>query len=147
MSEGASLIPGIEPLYQRIADAMTAAIPERWSRAEFHALFYSDGSIYEGEYVRNPDGRAISFQPTSDGSRAIRELRDAFRQAGHPVWGEVRFVLRADGSFNAQWGYEGCDANGDLPFDEEAEFRRFEARRERLLAGRPAFSAREGGGE
>lgn len=131
------MIPGIEPLYQRIADAMTTAISEEWSVAEFHALFYEGSSTYEAEYVRRADGRAIGFQPASDGSRAIRELRKAFRQAGHRVWGQVRFTLRADGSFNAQWGYDGCDANGDLPFDEEAELRRHEERRLRLVAGKP----------
>jgi hypothetical protein len=131
------LIPGIEPLYQRIADAMTTAIPEDWSAAEFHAMFHPGGSTYEAEYLRNADGRAISFQPASDGSRAIRDLRKAFLQAGQPVWGQVRFLLRADGSFKAQWGYDGCDANGDLPFDEDAEVRRHEERRLRLVAGRP----------
>ena len=131
------MIPGIETLYQRIADAMTAAIREDWSVAEFEALFYPDSSTYEAEYVRLSDGEAISFQPASDGDRAIRELRKAFRQAGKPVWGQVRFLLRADGSFNAQWGYEGCDANGDLPFDEENAFRRHEERRLRLIAGKP----------
>lgn len=131
------MIPGIEPLYQRIADAMTTAIPEEWSVAEFHALFYEGSSTYEAEYVRQADGMAIGFQPASDGSRAIRELRKAFRQAGQTVWGQVRFILRADGSFKAQWGYDGCDANGDLPFDEVAELRRHEERRLRLVAGKP----------
>ena len=130
------MIPGIGPLYQRIADAMTTAIPEEWSVAEFHALFYDGSSTYEAEYVRQADGRAIGFQPANDGSRAIRELRKAFRLAGQPVWGRVRFILRADGSFNARWGYDGCDANGDLPFDEEAELRRREERRLRLVEGK-----------
>lgn len=104
--------------------------------AEFHALFYADGSTYEVEYVR-PDGVARSYSPASDGDRAIRELRKAFRRAGHRVWGQVRFILHADGSFNAQWGYDGCDASGDLPFNEEAELRRHEVRRLRLVAGKP----------
>ncbi len=131
------MIPGIEAFYQRIADAMTVAIPEDWSVAEYHALFYPDGSTYEAEYVRQVDGRAISFLPADGGDRAVREMRKAFRQAGHPLWGQVRFVLRSDGSFKAQWGYDGCDANGDLRFDEAAELRRHEERRQRLLTGRP----------
>ncbi|MCE9560867.1 MAG: antitoxin YezG family protein [Planctomycetes bacterium] len=130
------MIPGIEPLYQRIADAINSTIPEEWVSAEFHALFYADGSTYEAEYVR-PDGVARSFSPAGDGDRAIRELRKMFRQAGHRLWGQVRFMLRADGSFNAQWGYDGCDANGDLPFDEQTELRRHEERRLRLIAGKP----------
>jgi hypothetical protein len=131
------MVAGIEQLYKRIADAMTTSIPEDWSVAEVHAIFYSDSSTYEAEYVREADGRAIGFQQASDGARAIRELRKAFRLAGLPVWGQVRFIVRSDGSFNAQWGYDGCDANGDLPFDEEAELRRHEERRQRLLAGKP----------
>jgi hypothetical protein len=130
------MIPGIELLYQRIADAMTSAIPEKWTAAECHARFYPDCSTYEAEYVRR-DGTARSFSPASDGGRAIRELRQAFRQAGHPVWGQVRFVLQADGSFNAQWDYEGCDANGDLALDVQAELRRREERFLRLTGGEP----------
>lgn len=75
--------------------------------------------------------------PADGGDRAIRDLRKAFKQAGRPVWGEVRFILRADGSLNVQWGYDGCDADGNLPFDEEAELRRHEERRLRLIAGKP----------
>lgn len=131
------MIPGIEPFFQRIANAIATAIPEPWTLAEFHALFFADGSTYEAEYVRQADGVARSFVPEDDGDRAVRELRKAFRQAGHPVWGQVRFTLRSDGSFNAEWGYEGCDANGDLPFDEETELRRHEQRQRRLIAGTP----------
>lgn len=135
------MIPGIEPLYQRIADAMAAAIPEEWASAEYHALFYADSSTYEAEYVR-PDGIARSFAP--DGDRAIREMRRLFKQAGRPVWGQMWFLLRADGSFNVQLGYDGCDPNGDLPFDAPAELRRHEDRRLRLLAGKPRSAEPEG---
>ena len=87
-------------------------------------------------YPRESKPRQIEVEARL-GEEAIRELRKAFRQAGHSVWGQVRFIVRSDGSFNAEWGYEGCDANGDLPFDEEAELRRREAERLRLVAGRP----------
>ena len=131
------MIPGIELLYQRIADAMIATLPDGgWSSAEFHSLFYPDSSTYEAEYVR-PNGTAASFLPASDGDRAVRELRRLFGQAGQPVWGQVRFRLRPDGSFDVWWGYEGCDASGDLRFDEATESRRHEERRRRLIAGRP----------
>jgi hypothetical protein len=56
------------------------------------------------------------------------------------VSGQVRFILMADGSFNAKWDYDGCDANGNLPFDEEAELQRREERRVRLVAGRPRLA-------
>ena len=128
------MIPGVEPLYERIAEAMAAAVPEEWVSAEYQARFYADGSTYEAEYIR-PDGVARSFTP--DGGRAVRELRRLFKQSGRPVWGQVWFLLRADGSFNVRWGYDGCDANGDLPFDGTAELERHEERRLRLLAGLP----------
>jgi hypothetical protein len=134
------MVPGIEPYYQRIADAMLSAIPEDWTVAEYLALFYPDSSIYEGEYIRQTDGQAVGFQPGNDGARAIRELRKAFRQAEKPLWGQILFILRPDGSFNVLWGYAGCDSNGDLPFNEEAELRRHEARRLRLIAGTPRQS-------
>lgn len=131
------MIPGIEPFFQRIANAITTAIPEPWTLAEFHAMFFADGSTYEAEYVRQADGAARSISPKDDGNRAVRELRKAFSQARHPVWGQVRFILRSDGPFNVEWGYQGCDVNGDLPFDEEAELERHEQRRLRLNAGMP----------
>jgi hypothetical protein len=130
------MIPSIGRFYLQIAESMTTVLPVEWSSAEFHALFYANTSTYEAEYVR-PDGFAIGFQPASDGSRAIRELRRLFKEAGQPVWGQVLFSLRDDGSFNARWGYDGCDANGDLPFDADAEVRRHDERRTRLIAGRP----------
>lgn len=130
------MIPGIESLYQRIVDAMTGTIPEEWVSAEFHAMFHAHGSIYEAEYVR-ADGIARNFAPAGDGGRTIRELRQLFKQAGQPVWGQVWFLLRSNGSFNARWGYDGCDANGDLPFDEKTEVRRHDDRRLRLIAGKP----------
>jgi hypothetical protein len=131
------VIEGIESHFQRIADAMLVAIPEEWSVAEFHAIFFPDFSVYEAEYVRPSDGVARGFPMTSDGDRAIREIREAFRQAGHPLWGQIRFVLRSNGTFNAYWGYEKCDANGDTIWDEEAELARREARWRRLTAEPP----------
>jgi hypothetical protein len=129
------MIDGIESYYQRIANSITECIPEEWSVATLHAMFYEDGSTYEAEYARQKDGKAIGLATSSDGSRAIRDMRKAFRLAGQPVWGQLLFVLRADGTFNCKWSYEGCDANGDLPFDEEEKIRRHDNRRHRFNAG------------
>jgi hypothetical protein len=126
------MIEGIEPLYQRIADSMTAALPEGWATAKYEAIFYPGASAYDAEYVRQVDGVARGFAPTKDGPRAFRELRALFRQAGRPVWGRASFELRPDGTFKVQWGYDDCDANGDCRFDEDEEVRRLEARRYRL---------------
>ena len=43
----------------------------------------------------------------------------------------------SDGTFNAHWGYENCDANGDTIWDEEAELARQKARWQRLTAAPP----------
>jgi hypothetical protein len=126
------MIEGIEPLYLEIAQSMVDAIPEEWSSARFEAIFFSGSSIYEAEYTRRSDGVVLSFQPTSAGSRALRQLRKKFKEAGKRLWGQARFELRPDGKFNMQWGYENCDDNGDTRFDEEAELQRSEQRRLRL---------------
>lgn len=131
------MIDGIEVYYSRIADSITNAIREEWSVAIVHAMFHEGGSTYEAEYVRVKDGHAISFTQSSDGDRAIRNMRKAFRLAGNRVWGQLLFVLHANGTFNCKWSYDGCDANGDLPFDEQEELKRFEKRRLRLIAGKP----------
>jgi hypothetical protein len=126
------MIDGIEDLYQAIAESMVQTIPEDWSTATFEAIFYPDGSVYEGEYTRKADDVARSFQPATGGSRAFRQLRQRFKDAGKPLWGKARFDLRADGSFNMTWGYEDCDEDGNTLFDQEQELRRHEARRIRL---------------
>lgn len=126
------MIQGIEPIYQRLADSITAAIPEDWSEAKYEAIFYPDSSVYEAEYVRQSDGVARSFPPTKDGPRAFRELRTLFKKAGQRAWGRAIFELRSDGSFNMKWGYDDCDANGDCRFDEDEEVRRSEERHRRL---------------
>lgn len=128
------MIEGIETLFQQIADSMIDAIPDSWSEARFEAIFYPDSSTYEAEYVRRSDGRARSFQPTSSGSRAFRQIRALFQQAGKPVWGQACFELRVDGTFGMTWGYENCDGDGNTRFDEVEELRRHEERHRRLTA-------------
>lgn len=131
------MIPGAEKLFQRIATAMADGIPEEWSAAEFHAVFFEECSKYEAEYVRQADGLVRGFQPTDDGSTAVRELRSAFGEAGRALWGRVWFTLQPDGSFNVRWGYDDCDASGNAVYDEAAEDRRSEHRRRRLTNTTP----------
>jgi hypothetical protein len=57
----------LEPLYQRIAAAMTCKIPEAWSSARYDAIFFPDSSIYEAEYAKLFDSVSRSFEPTIDG--------------------------------------------------------------------------------
>src|SRR5437016_2475189 len=107
------MIDGIEPLYQEIAESMVNAIPEDWSTAKFEAILYSGSSTYEAEYTRKTDGVVRGFQPADGGSRAFRQIRKMFEEAGKPLWGRACFELHSDGRFNMKWGYDNCDENGD----------------------------------
>jgi hypothetical protein len=126
------MIPGIEPLYQEIAESMLASIPEEWSTATFDVLFFSHSTAFEAEYTRKADGLARSFAPPRNGRRAFQRLRQLFKDAGKPLWGRATFELRPDGQFNIKWGYDNCDAQGNALFDEDEEVRRLEARQHRL---------------
>lgn len=126
------MIEGIEEFYQRITQSMIDAIPEAWSSATFEAIFFDNHSIYEAEYVRTADRIAYSFQPASGGSKAFRELRKRFLEAGKKPWGRARFELLPDGKFQVRWGYDNCDENGFTLFDADQEFQRREANRKRL---------------
>jgi hypothetical protein len=122
------VIDGIEPYYRRIAASMMDGLPRGWSAASFEARFFPGSSVYHAEFNRK-DGVARSLDVTSDGPRAFRELRALFKSADRPLadrplWGQARFELRPDGTFNMTWGYEGCDAEGNCHFDEDEEFRR-----------------------
>ena len=65
------MIPGIELLYRQIAESLQEAIPEEWSTAKFEAIFYTDGSTYEAEYIRTADGVTRGFQPAAGGARVL----------------------------------------------------------------------------
>ena len=56
------MLPGLEPLFQEIADSMVAAIPEEWSTARVEAIYFSDSSVYEAEYTRKADGVPRDFE-------------------------------------------------------------------------------------
>src|SRR5262249_19727714 len=84
-----SMIPGIEPLYQELAESMLASIPEEWSTATFDVLFFSHSTVFEAEYTRQADGLARSFAPPRNGHRAFQRLRQLFKDAGKPLWGRA----------------------------------------------------------
>src|SRR4051812_32996458 len=121
------MIPGIEQHFDRIIAAMRVGLPDGWTSAEFNARFFPAAAVFEAEYV-SPDGTAANYQPDADGEAAVRDLRQLFRQAGQPVWSEAWFILPAEGSLKLRFSRVGCDANGDLPYDEAAEAARVEAR-------------------
>lgn len=126
------MIDGIEEAYEQIANSMIETIPEEWTAASFQAIFYPDGSVYEAEYIRKGDGKARGFQPAGGGSRAFRQLRKLFKDAGKPLWGSACLELKPDGKFNVKWNYEKCDPEGYAIFDADVELQRHEARRKRL---------------
>src|SRR5262249_44676857 len=129
-----TMIQGIEPLFQQIADSIAEAILEDWTTATMEAIFYSGSSTYFGEYRRTSDGKPRDFPTTAQGERAFRDLRKKFKEAAKRLWGQARFEFHADGKFNIKWVYENCDENGDTIFNEEREMKRHEERRKRLSA-------------
>jgi hypothetical protein len=129
---GRFVLPGLEALFQEIAESIVAGIPEEWSTARFEAIYFSDSSLYEAEYSRKTDGVPRSFEPAEEGIDAFDALRQRFVDAGQPVWGRAVLELNHDGTFGIKWGYDDCDANGDTIFDEEQELARRDARRRRL---------------
>jgi hypothetical protein len=128
------MLDGIEMLYQEIAESIQGAIPEEWTRARMDVIFYSDGSTYEGEYIRKADGKLRGFATSPSGERAFRELRRMFKESDKALWGQASFELHPDGKFKMKWGYDNCDENGDTIFNEEEELRRCEERRKRLTS-------------
>ena len=125
------MIEGIENIYERLADAITKAIPVAWSSARSEATFFSDNIDLSGEFVP-VSGSPRSFKVSRDITKAFEELRRKFKEAGQPLWGQASFELNADGKFNMKWGYDNCDANGDTNWNEDEWRRRKEERRVRL---------------
>lgn len=126
------MISGIEPLYQQIAESIEDAIPEDWDTAKMEAVFFSGSSNYTGEYSRASDGVTRSFTTTLPGERAFRAIRKLFKESDQPMWGRASFELQSNGTFNMNWGYDDCDAEGFAIFDEEEELRRSQERHQRL---------------
>ena len=122
---------GIEESYANIADAIVTAVPEPWTEAKVEAIFFADSIDFEAEY-KSEAGKDRSFAVSMAGTRAFRELRRRFKDAGQPVWGQACFVLRANGKFSMKWGYDNCDENGDTVFSAEEWHKRHEERRQRL---------------
>ena len=125
------MIEGVEGIYQRLADAITDAIPVAWSSAKSEATFFSDNIEFSGEYMP-VTGSPRSFKVSREITNAFEELRQKFKEAGQPLWGQASFELQSDGKFNLKWGYDNCDANGDTIWNEDEWHRQKEERRIRL---------------
>lgn len=115
------MIDGMEPLYQRIADGVVAALPETWHRALLDAIFYSDHILYHGAYQPAEGSECSSFTNDGGTEQAFCEIRNLFEAAGKEPWCRARFELTSAGKFNLHWSYDDCDAQGFARFDEEAE--------------------------
>lgn len=125
------MIDGIEAIYQRIADALVARLPDDWKSARVDAVFFSDSSDYMGEYVSS-SARSVDFEITMEVTRAFKELRRKFKESGKPVWGQASLELQSDGQFNMKLGYDNCDENGNMIWNEQEWYRHLEERRNRL---------------
>ncbi len=125
------MIPEIEVLYERIANAMIASIPEAWRTARIVGIFYADSITWEPEYEPQAGGLR-SFDVSMELTRAFRELRRKFKEVGKPVWGQAAFNITPAGKFNMTWGYDNCDENGDTVWDEKEWNRRQDERRLRF---------------
>lgn len=125
------MIEGIEEIYQRIAGALVDVLPDKWRVARIQAVFFPESSEYHGEYVTE-SGEEQDCEVTMEASRAFRDLRRKFKDAGQPLWGQAHFELFPTGKFNMKWGYENCDKNGDTIWNEDEWHRQLEERRNRL---------------
>jgi len=125
------MIEGIEEIYQRLADAMNKAITADWSSARSEAIFYPDNIEFNGEYMP-VKGSPRSFKVSREMTNLFEDLRQKFKDAGKPLWGQAIFELNSDGKFNLKWGYDNCDENGNTIWNEEEWRRREEESRKRL---------------
>ena len=128
------MVDGAEPLYEQMAESISECVPEKWSVAKMEAVFFDDSITYLGEYQRAADGVSRSFPTDIRGERAFRQLRQLFKDAAKPLWGQACFEMQSDGKFRINFGYDDCDEDGNTRFDEERELRRAEERRLRLTA-------------
>ena len=117
------MLPGLEPLFQEIADSMVAAIPEEWSTARVEAIYFSDSSVYEAEYTRKADGVPRDFETPEQCLDAfdVRRDNDLSTPDSRCGGGPCLNSNQVDGTFRVKWGYDDCDANGDTIFDEDQE--------------------------
>lgn len=126
----------IDDLDERVSHAVTIvlnSIPEAWESATCEAIFYDQGSEFVGEYKSSGEGRLRSIALPTSIIDAVTSIRDAFHAAGQPKWGAAIFDLTPPDRFKVTWLYDGCDSNGDIPFDEYLDMRRHETRRKRLF--------------
>ena len=129
---GASMIEGIEPFYQQIADAIQPALPPTWYRVWMDAIYYSDSMFYHAAYQTH-EGTCLSLPASMAAENAFDGMRALFARSGKIPWGRARFVIFSTGKFNLQLSYDDCDESGFARFDEAAE-RQW---RQRLMAGEP----------
>jgi hypothetical protein len=125
------MIDGVEDIYQRIADAIVAAIPEPWQSAKAEAIFFENNINFIGEYVSEA-GKERDFAVPLYARRAFQELRRKFKEANQPLWGQASFELCPDGKFSLKWGYDHCDENGNTIWD-DVEWGRMQSERHKRL--------------
>lgn len=102
------MFPGIDQLYQQIAERMADKLPQDWKQAWVTATVEEDHAKADYDY-RNSRGEETWFDPgfgaNGDIAAALIRMRRLMIEAGQPAWSQVRFTLSRDGKFHLDFGY------------------------------------------
>lgn len=115
---------GLDELVSNAVKIALISIPGDWRAATFEIIFYDQGGHFVGENVSALDGQSRDVDLPFTFLDAMIAIREEFRATGQPVWGMAVMSLTAPDIFNINWIYDGCNANGDIPFDETIDLQR-----------------------
>lgn len=114
----------IESLYSQIAEKAIAIIPTKWSKLLLYAEILP-GVVTEFHYfIEEDSSKAIQFGdiPNIFGverseynyknlelTKLIRQMNKAFSHSNQEKWTTMTFLLKSDGWFNINFGYENLE--------------------------------------
>lgn len=108
------MFPGIDQLYQQIADRLVDSLPPDWSEAWVSAAVQDDHAKADYDY-RNQRGQESWFDPgfgvNGDIAGALIRMRRLMIDAGQPAWSRVRFTLQRSGKFHIDFDYAAATAH------------------------------------
>lgn len=95
----------IENLYGEIANELYEIINGEFDTAWINVEMSKDtGSV--GVYFKTQDGQYFSVEPTSTLFELFSTLLHEFKAVGQPPWSTAAFIVRDDGKFSIDFGYE-----------------------------------------
>lgn len=104
------MFPGVEPLYQRIAEVLGRTAPEGWQKAWVTTTIDEDHGKGEYDYL-DAEGKEAWFEPDTmdqyEVYKAFQEILKVMKAADQPVWSKARFELEKTGKFHIDFGYDG----------------------------------------